>query len=209
MGESLVTIYRAATLQDAYLLRNRLEEEGIQAFVGDGVLAQGAGVDLLGFPTSCRVSVSEKDADRAIRLTEEFEAAVCGGCCKHEPLPADEPLPPVVPAAVWPVCPQCGAARAAVCPFCQATADCFPLADDFDSSAGADQPLRLLCPTCDEPHEARFVAQCGHCGYQFSADEVVAAPEGSTPAPVALYVAAAFVIAVPVALVIYMMIVLR
>jgi hypothetical protein len=212
MDRSLVTIYRAATLQDAYLLRNRLEEEGIKAQVGEGAIEQGAGVDIVGFPTNCRVAVFEEDAERALQLVMEFEQAVCGGCCKNgsaEPLPGDDSPAQVDSAAVWPVCPKCGAARTAICPFCEATADSFPLADDFNGSPDAEQALRLLCPTCDEPHEARFLSKCGHCGYQFSPDEVVAPAEESTPVPVALYVGVAVVIAVPLALVIYLMVVLR
>ena len=206
MDRSLVTVYRAATLQDAYLLRNRLAEEGIEAVVDNAVLSQGSGVDLLGFPTSCRVSVAKEDEERALELAEEFEQAVCGGCQGAAQQP-DEPLP-ARPAPAWPVCPQCGAARSVVCPFCQATADCFPLADDFGGSTDAEQPLQLLCPTCDEPHEARFLPECGHCGYRFSADEVPA-PQEDRHFPAALYVGLAIVIGVPLAIVAYVFWLLR
>lgn len=213
MGEPLVTIYRAATVQDAHLLRNRLEEEGIQAFIENAMLAQGAGVDVVGSPTDCRVCVAQGDADRALRVATEFEQATCEGCCcQHQPLPDDETPPaPVDVEAVWPVCPECGAARTAVCPYCESSSQCFPLTDDFDGSAGPDQPLRLLCPTCDEPHEARFASRCSHCGYRFSGQEEVAAPPDEPPPapPLALYVAAALVILVPVGLIIWAMTVLR
>ena len=65
MLQEFPTIYRAKNLQEAYLLRNALEEQGIRAMVTNEVLQGGSGVDIVGWPTLPRVVVAEEDSARA------------------------------------------------------------------------------------------------------------------------------------------------
>ena len=78
MIEELPTIYRAKDLQEAYLLRNILEEEGIRTTIANEVLQGGSGVDIVGWPTLPRVMVAEDDAVRAREIALEFDREVSG-----------------------------------------------------------------------------------------------------------------------------------
>jgi hypothetical protein len=152
-------IYSAASIQQAYLLRGLLEEEGIRARVVNDAI-QIAGGDLpLGWAAAARVVVPEHQAAQARAIAEDFD--------RQTALPAidenrDDPAP-TESTADWPACPQCHTPRSAQCPICGTVAANFPLAE-FQPETLAERTL-FLCRTCDDhmqPHWYRFCAGCNH-----------------------------------------------
>lgn len=117
MSEKQEVVYTARDKQQAHLLRNLLEEAGIEAAVTADPFSLGAGDD-----GAARVVVAEEDADDARRMAEELERQ--GGISEA---PADDEGP--VELAEWPTCPECGARRTTTCPVCQTSGTDFPQAD--------------------------------------------------------------------------------
>jgi hypothetical protein len=92
-----------------------------------------------------------------------------------------------IEAGDWPACPNCERPRLAVCPFCETSSNEMPqgdpryggqsltelLANEHGeaSNCGAERtsPPLLICPTCDEPFEARYLRRCEWCGHDFGA----------------------------------------
>ena len=84
----------------------------------------------------------------------------------------------------WPACASCQQPRLAVCPYCQTSSSEMPQGDpryggesftellahehEDTSNCGAQRtspsPL-LICPTCDEPFQARYLRNCEWCGH--------------------------------------------
>lgn len=84
MANTHTVIYLAGTLDQAYLLRNALLEEGIFAYVtNDHLYVAG---DPCGLPTAPRVVVHESDADDARQIALDFEQSG-----RRPPLPRREP----------------------------------------------------------------------------------------------------------------------
>ena len=77
----------------------------------------------------------------------------------------------------WPVCPQCGKRRQAVCPLCQNSSDRFSLgyyqAEElprgYDGSPPQPLPhdVWLMCDVCTEAFRPSFYARCEACNYDF------------------------------------------
>ncbi len=122
-----VGVFSARSPQEAYLMKNALEREGIQAVVADALVAGGAGVDLLGMPTAPKVLVAEEDSQRAHRLVASMENIATGEEATDAEPPAGVAEPPVEPP--WPRCPQCDARRTTRCPVCHTSGTDFPAAD--------------------------------------------------------------------------------
>ncbi len=116
MLQEFPTIYRAKNMQEAQLLVDLLEEEGIRATVTNSILENGSGVDIVGWPTLSRVMVAREDAVRARAIALQFDREVSGRESKIRPSIAwNAPGPEVV--APWPCCPECGQRRMTALPF--------------------------------------------------------------------------------------------
>ena len=115
MSEQRMVIYTAGSSQQAHFLKNLLAQSGIRAVVENDLLERGSGVDFVGWATSARVVVAERDVPRALQIAMEFDrrtAATATGPAVEEPTP--EPTP----AAPWPTCPQCHRRRSTRCKIC-------------------------------------------------------------------------------------------
>jgi hypothetical protein len=175
-----VVVYRAASLQQAQLLRNLLEDAGIESVVVNDALQGVSGELPLGWTTLTRVVVAKADAARARRLAEDFDIVV-------SPYPSESDadstaLTEQTPLPVWPVCPRCDRRRTAVCPVCGTAGSDFPLGWG-DTAAGtvelndatADlvtdeeetEELLVICPGCDESFRPGFLRRCEWCGHKF------------------------------------------
>jgi len=163
MADQLTVIYAARTVEQAYLLKNLLEDQGIGAVVTNEVLAGGAGVEILGWPTQPRVAVAAGDAESARQIALQFDATVAA-----EPELAAEAEAGVKRDAEedgWPQCPQCDARRPARCPICETTSTDFPPSDpDY---LAASQPVEG-----SEPHACGCGS--GGCSTQAGPDEQAA-----------------------------------
>ncbi|MCA9099797.1 MAG: hypothetical protein KDA63_01520 [Planctomycetales bacterium] len=99
-----------------------------------------------------------------------------------------------------PQCPECGRARLAVCPICQTSSSEMPQGDPRYSGRpysellageqgdGPDRPAGssegaslLICPTCDEPFEERYLRECEWCGHDFGSGIESAASKLTRP----------------------------
>lgn len=112
-------------MQDAHLLKNALEDAGIQAMVTNEVLQGGSGVDIVGWPTSCRVMVAEDDALKARQIALEFDRRISDGFREQEPLSEQDGEETEV-IDQWPLCPSCGKRRLTRCPICNTAGTDFP-----------------------------------------------------------------------------------
>lgn len=169
MSGKQIVIYRARTAVDAQLLKNVLAEAGIRALVTNEALADGAGTDILGWPSLAQVVVDENDALAARRVAMEFDRQAAEGIAEE---PA-EPAPEKPPADDWPTCPDCSQRRMTSCLACGTSGTRFPPADPMPGEAVDDSspaPLMCICPTCDEPFVPAFLPVCEWCGHRFDAD---------------------------------------
>jgi ribosomal protein L37AE/L43A len=166
MSAKQVTIYHARTAQDAEVLKNILAEAGIRALVSNVALANGAGTDILGWPSLAQVVVDEDDALAARRIAEEFDRQETRGNSESQ----DEPATSEPAAYEWPTCPQCGQRRTTSCPACGTSGTRFRWGDrmpeEMEDAESASAPT-CICPTCDEPFVPRFLAVCEWCGHRF------------------------------------------
>jgi len=155
----------------AYLVRDRLEDAGIPAFIENEGLQQGAN-ELLPCVIGPRVVVAAPDAPRAQVVVAEFrseavESTVSGSTAAVGTVAASAP---------GPTCPECHRARMTVCPYCQTASAHF---------APGDRPLRVvqdevaelvICGTCDEPFEPVYFRYCEWCAHDFGSGREPAAP---------------------------------
>lgn len=102
----------------------------------------------------------------------------------------------------WPSCPSCSKGRQAVCPYCQTAGSRFLAADEppqlndnssnngtrlrdadplaiIDINEARDTPTgpAVICPTCDEPFEPRYLRVCEWCGHDFGEGVAMSRPE--------------------------------
>lgn len=85
--------------------------------------------------------------------------------------------------ALLDICPECNRRRTAVCPICRTAGSNFPPGDfpvAREEEETAEPPL-LICPTCDEPFEPRYLRRCEWCGHDFG--EGIAEPERPVERP--------------------------
>lgn len=81
------------------------------------------------------------------------------------------------------LCPECNRPRTAVCPICHTAGSNFPpgespVAHEHD----AEEPPLLICPTCDEPFEPRYLRCCEWCGHDFGDGITTPPPRDDRPA---------------------------
>src|SRR5437870_4483115 len=116
MSQDLTVIYRGWQLQEAYLLRNLLIDQGIPAVVLNENVQSLRGAVPMTPETGPQVAVREEFAEQARAFALQFDTA------QRRLSPTDDvPAPSNVnqlAAPGWPVCPECGAARSAKCPVC-------------------------------------------------------------------------------------------
>ena len=158
MSQKQTVIYTAATVQEAYLLKDVLAEAGIVAVVTNEVLQGGSGVDVVGWTTAARVVVDEEDAEAARRialyfdgvkdelpddLTEETNLA------DHADNRAGEGGESGVTLDAWPRCPECDAPRPTKCPICGTIGSDFTQADpDFIGRPDKGEPTERTACGC-------------------------------------------------------------
>lgn len=131
MFDKQAVVYAARTRQDAFLLRNLLAEEGIEAVIVNDVLEGGSGVDIVGWPTLARVVVPEADAERARHIALVFDRKTAAPPRDWTTAEPGEPSAGAVLDA-WPKCPECDAPRSTRCPICGTAGHEFHAADsDF------------------------------------------------------------------------------
>lgn len=177
MSEKTEVIFVARMPTQAHLLKNLLEQCGIEATVTGDVLQGVQGAVPMGTPTAARVLVAAEHVEAARRLVNEFErrdreAASVGS----DEWAANGAVTSAIDVA--PHCPECNAPRAAVCPYCKTQSAEFPQAEPdpvLDEAAENDQPTMLICTTCDEPFESRsrYVRYCQSCGHDFGRGVIV------------------------------------
>jgi hypothetical protein len=145
MPQEYPTIYRARNVQEAHLLRDTLEAEGIRAMVTNAVLEGGSGVDIVGWPTLARVMVAAEDSVRARQIAVEFDGEISGRVHEIGQNPARSSSEAEV-LDVWPCCPECGKRRLTRCPICGTSGADFPPA-----YLNRDDLLGLPLPPADAP----------------------------------------------------------
>jgi len=146
MSEKQAVIYTARNKQQAHVLRNLLEEAGIEAAVTGEVLSDGSGVDAAGWVTAARVVVAQEDVKAARRLVEELERRGALAAAAGQAHAAEQGA---VELAEWPACPECGARRATTCPVCQTSGTDFPQADsEFTASLELEEGARPISCGC-------------------------------------------------------------
>ena len=160
MSDQLTAIYRAQNVPQAHLLKGLLADAGIEATVTNEQLADGAGVDVVGWRTQPQLVVTEENAERARQIATEFDKNLAS--MPEET--AGEEADTFEGGVAWPVCPQCGQRRTTRCPVCETAGSDFPPSDaGYTESA----ETLLICPTCDEPFEPTYLGRCEWCGHAF------------------------------------------
>ncbi|HEV2969509.1 MAG TPA: DUF2007 domain-containing protein [Pirellulales bacterium] len=185
MSGKQIVIYTAASLPQAHVLRNVLEELGIPASITNDTIQFAVGDVPAGWPTSPRVVVDEQQAELARRVALEFDVAGRSSRLRDKG-DDDSDSSADRETIAWPMCPKCGRRRVAICPFCGSTGDDIPPADlsyqaleehaddegdtaalRLDRQSTGTQRNWLLCPTCEEPFEAQYEHACRNCGHDF------------------------------------------
>lgn len=183
MAGDLKVVYAAGTMQEAHVLKNLLEQEGIRAIVTNTVLEGGSGVDMLGWPTLARVAVNAENAVAAREIALEFDRSVSSGAqADVDVATSEEAAGKRAETAVrsetlgesWPRCPQCAAPRITKCPACGTAGTGFPPADKTEEEPSEAVGRLLLCIECDEPFVPEYAHDCEWCGHEF--------PDGFRPA---------------------------
>ena len=174
MSDQQVVIYRAANLQQAYVLKNLLEGEQIQATIWNEAIQGALGELPVGTSTAPQVVVRQQDADIARQIALAFDGA------------RDYAGPQVIDAEdAWPHCPTCNSPRMATCPGCDNMSANFEAAfhpagfDDVpseDDGSGDGEVIRHVCPVCAEPVVAVRHRYCTECGHDYGDGVVVELP---------------------------------
>jgi hypothetical protein len=176
MQDSPKVVYAAKNVQQAYLLKNVLEEAGIRAVVSNATLESGSGVDYVGWYTLARVVVDEPDFDTAREIALDYDRAGAAIAQQqtHEELARKEgERGPILHE--WPQCPKCNAKRITQCPVCQTTGSEFPEADsEFVWGMGLEE-----IPGDEKEKESRAC----HCGSQDACSTRPPAPSTEAELP--------------------------
>jgi putative signal transducing protein len=173
MANTHKVIYIAASVEQAHILKNALQEHGIFAYVTNDALQIAAGDLPHGQPTAPRVVVDEVDAEDAREIALAFDrAAQESALASHDEQADDEDALDTEEASRWPRCPHCGRPRHTSCPVCETAGTSFPQAfmpkeGDETGPDNAPRSLLVICPTCDEPFAPQFLARCEWCGHRF------------------------------------------
>jgi hypothetical protein len=155
MAARQTVIYVANSAGQAYLLRNLLAEQGIQAVVINQALERGFGVGYAGWSALPRVVVDEVDARLAREIAMRHDHQGAKMALAERPRDGGPALEAGAVPEDWPRCPSCGEPRVTRCPICKTTGVRFAEADDE----------HVWGVGLDEPSEASSCG-CGHgvCG---------------------------------------------
>jgi hypothetical protein len=177
MTGSHEVIYVAASNELAFMVKNALIAEGVNAYVRNQFHCKSEG-DLVALaPTGPQVLVENEDAPLALELVSKFDQAIRSGDVDEELSQLEDAADDT--ARDWPACPSCSRPRLTSCPVCETAASSFPKAF---MPGGRRKRLIVICPTCDEVFRPRFLARCEWCGYQFGDGvELSAAAEWTSP----------------------------
>ena len=109
----------------------------------------------------------------------------------------------------WPLCPQCGQKRQALCSICGTAGTDFPYVDTIRSPSG--QQVLLYCRTCDDHFRPQFYRRCHACGHDYGDGIRIGAEDRPAPEPVPprVWLVAGGIAAVLTALIAYFAWVLR
>lgn len=163
MSRQPTIIYSADNVQQAYLLRSLLDDEGIEAQVVNDAI-QIAGGDLpIGWTAAAKVVVPDDQAEQAREFVARFDRQTRRHARSIE-LEDDSTVEPEH-WQEWPQCPDCLQLRSARCPACRASGTDFPLADLPDTDDG--EPPLLHCPSCDDTFRPQWYRLCARCGHDF------------------------------------------
>lgn len=179
--EAPVTAYIAASLEQAHIVRNALEERGIAAEVSNSALQFAVGKLPFGTPTAARVMVARRDLAAAREIVERFDNGLVDIEDDDRDEWDDESEAPQADAR-WPRCPSCGRGRHTSCPTCGTAGSKFPRAyvPPGEPESTAESPessgLAVVCGICDEPFTAQFPSRCEWCGYRFADGRDIAPP---------------------------------
>ena len=163
MSRQPTIVYSADNVQQAYLLRSLLEDEGIAAQVVNDAI-QIAGGDLpVGWTAAAKVVVPDDEAEQAREFVAQFDQQTRRRSRSVES--EDDSTAEPVLWQDWPHCPDCLQSRSARCPTCRASGIDFPLADLPDTDDG--EPPLLHCPSCDDTFRPQWYRLCARCGHDF------------------------------------------
>lgn len=197
MSREPTEIYRADSTQQAYLLRDFLDSNGIHASVVNDALKI---ADMPpGWSSLPRVMVPVEQEGKARQLVHEFEQELRHEADRVADASSDaEELWPD-----WPLCPKCGQRRQVRCGICGSAGTDFPLVDI--DRAGVVEQVLLFCRTCDDHFRPQFYRLCHVCGHDYGDGIRIggAAPVEREPASPRVWIVAGAVVAVVVAIVAY------
>lgn len=178
----LTVIYEARTVPEAQALKERLQEAGIPAALGNEIVEGESANDVWGLPEPARVAVDQGQAQAARRIAEAFDAEIvareraegrrAGSLSTGEDGRSQETASGLSGEAAtgpttWPRCPECGTFRPTRCPACRTTGTLFPQAEILPGSEAATEPM-VLCPECDEAFAPQYARRCPKCGHEFA-----------------------------------------
>ncbi len=157
-----IVIFADARPGLAYLVRDRLADAGIPAFIENEGLQQGAN-ELLPCVIGPRVVVAAPDALRAEKVVAEF---------RHESAESEASTGTLTSnsastLARGPACPDCERPRMTVCPYCGTASAHFTPGDRPARAVQDEMPELVICGTCDEPFEPEYFRRCEWCGHDF------------------------------------------
>ena len=185
MSEQSKIIYTAGRIEEAVIVKQMLDERGIDAQIENQALQGAVGELPAGESTSPRVRVAAEHAEKAREVVQAFE---------HQQRLARQRTVDVDVVHDenwhdWPTCPECHRRRQTVCPICETAGTALPLADpNHEGVAPTLGPTRdepdghlplLICTTCDEPFRPQFYQVCQWCRHEF--DDGIAPPPAPPP----------------------------
>ena len=173
MNEHSEVIYSAGRIEEAVIVKQMLEDRGIEAIVENQALQGALGELPPGEATNPRVRVAAENVEKSREVVKAFE---------HQQHLARERTMDVDIEYdenwdEWPTCPDCQRRRQTVCPVCKTAGTNLPMADpNHDGEAPTLGPTKeqpyghlplLICTTCDEPFRPQFYKICQWCRHEF------------------------------------------
>lgn len=177
--EDLIEIYRAKNAQQATLLKNLLEDEGIDAQISNQGLGNAIGESFGGWSFAPQILVRRRDVEHARALANDWDERLAD---RNEVEDLESHMQEQ--AKTWdpPLCLACKEPRHVICPHCETSGTDFEPAEflQADGSGGIltaeddgteheidPKELRLMCTVCDKSFQPQYLRHCPKCGYDF------------------------------------------